>query len=56
MTIDTLEVEVAALQRLPETGSESQVGLHRHGGGNGDCRNHSTCFMTCLMFTQLEEE
>ena len=26
MSIDTLEVQVAALQRLPETGSESQVG------------------------------
>jgi hypothetical protein len=54
MSIDTLEVQVATLQRLPETGSESQVGLHRH--GNGDCRNHATCFFTCLMFTQIEEE
>jgi len=54
MSIDTLEVQVAALQRLPETRSESEVGLH--GGGNGDCRNHSTCFFTCLLFTLLEEE
>jgi hypothetical protein len=48
MTFDSLEVDVTALERLPETEplEDSQVGLRR-------C--HHTCFITCLV-TLAEQE
>ncbi len=46
MTIESLQVEVAALERLPETGAldEAEVGLDSWWKV---CSHHATCYVTC---------
>ncbi len=54
MTIESMQAEVAALQRLPETGApaEARVGLC----WGGECSHHSTCFATCEYTFALDAE